>query len=105
MSKPSNEGTDAEFPKDDQEARLDIDLTRQELGETVQELAHKLDVPARAREQADHLGTVIKEKLPPPVAEKAGEVAGTVRRNPLPAAGAVLVFLIVVRAISRRRKS
>lgn len=45
MSRPDD------FPLTVEQARTDIELTREELGETAQALAHKLNVPQRAREQ------------------------------------------------------
>lgn len=44
-----NEREESSFPRDPHQARMDIELTRQELGRTAQALAHKLDVPARAK--------------------------------------------------------
>jgi hypothetical protein len=40
------------IPDDPETLRLDIELTREELGQTVEELVHRLDVPARVKEQA-----------------------------------------------------
>ncbi|SFQ31392.1 Protein of unknown function [Amycolatopsis arida] len=104
MTNPSEDRSRTDFPRDEEEARLDLELTRQELGETVQELAHKANVPARAREQAEHTVTAVKEKLPPPVAEKAETVAGAARRNPVPTVVGAVVLLLLVRRLTRRRK-
>ncbi|UJW29100.1 DUF3618 domain-containing protein [Saccharothrix sp. AJ9571] len=77
----------ASFPRDAEQARVDIELTRQELGETVEALAHKVNVPARAKEQAQ-------------------EVAVSVRRNPWPAVGggAAVLALLVLLIVRRSRK-
>ncbi|MBK1786284.1 DUF3618 domain-containing protein [Prauserella cavernicola] len=65
-----------EFPRDPDQARLDIELTRKELGDTAQALAHKLDVPARAKEQAQERAAQVKSQL------RHG--TQTVRGNPVP---------------------
>ncbi|PXY27331.1 DUF3618 domain-containing protein [Prauserella muralis] len=73
--------TPDEFPRDPEQARTDIELTRQELGETAQALAYKLNVPARAKEQLQHGTTKVKE---------------TVQHNPVPviATGAVAALAV-----------
>lgn len=43
---------DAGGPADPDAIRADIDATREQLGRTVDELAHRLDVPSRAKERA-----------------------------------------------------
>jgi ElaB/YqjD/DUF883 family membrane-anchored ribosome-binding protein len=104
-----------------EQARLDIELTREELGETVQELVHKVNVPARAKEQAEHVAErakeqaehakeqaehvagIVREKVPPPVAENAERLAGAVRRNPWAAIGTLVLMLVLLRTIARRR--
>ncbi|OQO89401.1 hypothetical protein B1813_20870 [Saccharomonospora piscinae] len=42
---------DDEFPRTVEQARTDIELTRRELGDTVRELTHRLNVGERAKEQ------------------------------------------------------
>lgn len=42
---------DDEFPQTVEQARTDIELTRQELGETARELMHRLNVGERAKEE------------------------------------------------------
>lgn len=48
---PAGDGRGDEFPRTLDEARTDIELTRQELGDTARELAHRLNVGDRAREE------------------------------------------------------
>ncbi|QFU88888.1 DUF3618 domain-containing protein [Amycolatopsis sp. YIM 10] len=85
--KSESSSTETGFPRDAEQARLDIELTRQELGETVEALAHKVNVPARAKEQAQ-------------------QAAVSVRRNPWPVAGggAAVLALIVLLIVRRSRK-
>ncbi|WP_300008621.1 DUF3618 domain-containing protein [Pseudonocardia sp.] len=90
------------------ERRADMEELRGELGETVTELAHRLDVPAqirarrdettaRARDRLDRVQTVLEEKAPP--------VGRAAREQPTLVAAAllVLVVLVVNRARPRRR--
>lgn len=51
------------FPETTDEARTDIALTRDELAETAQALAHKMNVPERAKEQLQHRSVRAKEQL------------------------------------------
>ncbi|MET0237445.1 MAG: DUF3618 domain-containing protein [Kibdelosporangium sp.] len=44
------------------EIRADIERTRQELGDTAEALAHKVDVPARAKEKANEVLDTTKAK-------------------------------------------
>jgi hypothetical protein len=39
-------------PDDPEAIKAEIEATREQLGRTVEELSHRLDVPARARERA-----------------------------------------------------
>jgi hypothetical protein len=104
MSEPAKEKK-SDFPYDADQARVDIELTREELGDTVEVLAQKVNVPARAREQVEQVADRVREKVPDPVVEQAEQFAVAIRRNPLPVVGAVLVGFFVIRRLARRRKS
>ncbi|WP_199430113.1 DUF3618 domain-containing protein [Qaidamihabitans albus] len=101
-------GTEREFPRDAEQARTDIELTREELGDTVQALAEKANVPERAKEQlherTEQARDLMRDKLPPPAADRVEKVAGTVGRNPAPIVGAAVLAVILVRLIVRRRQ-
>ncbi|MEW1568969.1 MULTISPECIES: DUF3618 domain-containing protein [unclassified Streptomyces] len=89
--------TPADQPPTPAELREQIEHTRHELGDTVQALADKTDVKARAQQKAGQLKeqavvkagelksqatkttTQIQEKLPDPVKEKAAQAAGQAR--------------------------
>jgi uncharacterized protein DUF3618 len=58
-----------------EELQQEIDQTRQRLGETVDELAAKADVKARAKAKAAETKELTRAK--------AAEVSGRVRRSPL----------------------
>jgi hypothetical protein len=109
-------------PIDPEALRAEIRRTRAELGDTVQALAAKADVKARAKESV----SLAKERVRAQAAYavdvvrgQAGDTAGSVRstaydaggavkRNPVPliallgAAAAVVVVLIVIRGRNNR---
>ncbi|MFI5892073.1 DUF3618 domain-containing protein [Actinoplanes sp. NPDC051513] len=118
--------TTSDTPTDPQQLRAEIEQTRAELGETVQELAAKTDVKTRAKQavgdatgQARRTLTGVKDQA----AQAAGVVAeraSTAKqqladsdlpapiRRPLPlaalgAAAAALIIVIIV--VARRRRS
>lgn len=84
-------------PTDPDALRDEIAATREELGDTVQALADKADVKARARE-------MIEERK-----QQAGQTTGRavqqVRRRPLPfaTAGALLAGLVIGAFLQRKR--
>ena len=79
-------------PPDPAGIEAEIAAARERLGRTVDELSHRLDVPARARETASQVRDT---------------AVGTYRENP-PAvlgAGTALVGLVVAVIIWRRKRS
>lgn len=87
------------------ELRDDIERTRKELGETVEALAHKLDVPGRVKDKAHETTARMTaatdhavEALPDPVAAQVEKA----RRHP-GAVAAVLGALIALLWILSRR--
>jgi hypothetical protein len=101
MTEPPEEAAKSGFPYDVEQTRLDIKLTREELGETVQELVRKVNVPARAKEQVGQVAGKMRETMPPSVAEKAEQLIVAVRRNPWPAIGAAVLTFALLRRIAR----
>lgn len=118
--------TNSETPTDPQQLRAEIERTRAELGETVQELAAKADVKSRAKQAVGDAAGRARQRLAG-VQEQATQAAGTVAgkasaarrqladsdlpasvRRPLPlaaiAAGAAALIITVV-AVARRRRS
>ncbi|WP_116041871.1 DUF3618 domain-containing protein [Amycolatopsis palatopharyngis] len=99
-----SEKSTSQFPESAEQARADRDLTRQELGETVEQLSHKADVPARVREQTGRSAEQLREKVPQPVAARAQQAAAVVRQYPLPVAGAAIgLSLLAVKGARRKR--
>ena len=85
-----------------EELKQEIERKRQRLGETVDELAAKTDVKARARAKAAEVKVLTRAK--------AGEVSGRVRRSQLvqrrwPVAVAAGVLIAGGVAIWRRKKT
>jgi hypothetical protein len=90
-------------PKD--QLQRDVEQTRRELGETVEALAHKADVPGRVKEQAHE--TVVRmtaatnqavDSLPEPVAVQIEKA----RRHPAAIAAVLITLLLVIWKLSRR---
>jgi hypothetical protein len=97
------------FPKDAEEARIDRDVTREELAETLDALGKKLDVKTRVSESVDEkldqATATVAGKLSDPAAERFRKGAEAVRGNPLPAFAGILGIVILLRLILRRRNS
>ncbi len=100
MTAPREDGSTAE-------AQREVEELRAELGDTVEELVHRVDVPQRLREkraettervqaQAAHAREV--------VAAKAPAVQSALRERPLVVGGALaaLLFLLLRRTARRR---
>lgn len=99
-----------------EELQRDVERTRRELGETVEALAHKVDVPGRVKEQAhetkvkvaratnEAIGSMTAAtnqaigSLPDPVAVQVEKA----RRHPGAIAAALIALVLAIWAISRR---
>lgn len=90
----------------DEDLRLDAELTRQELAQTVAALGDKVNVRARAHEKAEALrerGDELVEKLPEPVAERVRPVVSTATRRPMIPLAVLLALILLIRRIRRHR--
>lgn len=90
-------------PKD--ELQKDVERTRRELGETVEALAHKVDVPGRVKEQAHDTKVRMTvatseaiDSLPEPVAQQVEKA----RRHPAAVAAVLITLVLVIWKLSRR---
>jgi hypothetical protein len=92
MSEPET-GSDATAPSGADDIKADIERTRSELSDTVDELAHRLDVKSQVEERAASVRQAVAEKTPP----NAGKIAA--------GAAAALVVVLVVRRVRRRRRN
>src|SRR4051794_24471259 len=97
-----------------EDLRMDAELTRQELAETVAALGDKVDVKARAQHKAEELKARALEKneevkvkaqeksdelvakLPPPVATRVRPAVDVATRNPAVTAGAAAGFIALL---------
>ncbi|HEX7302288.1 DUF3618 domain-containing protein [Lentzea sp.] len=88
-----------------EQLQRDVERTRRELGETVEALAHKVDVPGRVKEQAHE--TVVRmtaatnqaiDSLPTPVAAQVEKA----RRHPAAIAAVLVALIAAIWAITRR---
>jgi ElaB/YqjD/DUF883 family membrane-anchored ribosome-binding protein len=107
---------------DQQELEKEIEQTREQLGETVEALAGKVDVKARAQEKLGQLTARLKGKAAEATQklrlqdranqakQQAGQAGQQIRKRPVPAAatagviGALVLFFAVVRRWMRRDK-
>ncbi|WP_159925353.1 MULTISPECIES: DUF3618 domain-containing protein [Nocardia] len=130
----SDSRSQAGRPADDVAAlRRDRDQAREDLGRTVEELGHKLDVPARGKEKAhdaveatqhaaSEAALAVTEKAqqartaaaglahraveatPEPVAVRGKQAGAALRAHPIPAALGAAVITALVWQIARRRR-
>lgn len=89
----------ASGPKNPAEIHADIAAAREQLGRTVEELAYRLDVPARTKERLDRARARGQTRL--------RQLAEDARRNPaIPGTVAGATLLVIALLIIRRvRKS
>ncbi|MBH0779497.1 DUF3618 domain-containing protein [Nocardia bovistercoris] len=133
-NRPEIPDTPEDFPRTADEIRADRDLTRAELGQTVSELADKVDIPARAEAKlhetaeatrqrtaaASHQVAVTAQRakaqvdrfanqapsLGEPVRDAGKQVADSVRRHRVPVAVVAAGSAAVVTwFVLRRRRS
>ncbi|MET9628421.1 DUF3618 domain-containing protein [Lentzea sp. NPDC006480] len=88
-----------------EELQRDVERTRRELGETVEALAHKADVPGRVKEQAHETKVRMTaatneaiDSLPEPVALQVEKA----RRHPAAIAAVLITLVLVIWKLSRR---
>jgi hypothetical protein len=108
--------SDSATPQDPQELRAEIEQTRADLGETVEALAAKTDVKARAKDAAGNVADRAKEQAGK-AADAAKDAAASVHehiadvpspaRRPMPWAliGAGVAAVAGVAVLVRRRRS
>jgi ElaB/YqjD/DUF883 family membrane-anchored ribosome-binding protein len=98
-------------PDDQQELEKEIEQTRERLGETVEALAAKVDVKARAQEKLGQLTVRLKGKAAEATGKAKWQVtqAGQqIRKRPVPAAatagvaGALVLAFALIRRWMRR---
>jgi len=86
-----------------EQIQADIEQTRQEVGDTVEALAHKTDVKGRVQDRVEEIKTNVKAKTPDNAQDGGKAVVEQLRRNPAPLVlgGAVLVAFLIGRRTAR----
>jgi hypothetical protein len=94
----------------DEDLRLEAELTRQELAQTVAALSEKADVKGRVQQAAHEKAEALRErsdelvdKLPVPVATRVRPVVTGATRKPMIPLASLLAFILVLRFWLRRR--
>lgn len=88
---------------DPQQLAAEIERTRQRLGETVEALAAKADVKARAQEKAGQLTAQVSSQ----VKDKANQAKKQISQRPIPvavSAGAVVAVVVTIVLIRQWRR-
>jgi hypothetical protein len=83
----------------DEDLHHDVELTRQELADTVDALAAKVDVKERVREKKAEIGDRGDElvaKLPDPVANRVRPVVASATRRPAATLGGMAAILALL---------
>ncbi|GAA3884130.1 hypothetical protein GCM10022243_56120 [Saccharothrix violaceirubra] len=78
----------SDVPNDPDALRADIEQTRRDLGDTVEQLAHKADVPGRVKDSV-HDGVEAVRDTAAEVADRTGDLAGQVADTTREVAGQV----------------
>jgi hypothetical protein len=95
-------------PTDD-DLRRDIELTREELGTTVEELAHRAHLKDRAQEAARARIIAVRQAVAAPMVRRLVFLLAAVRRHPGTTVAATTVCAglgaLVVREVVRRWRS
>lgn len=100
--------TDPARERTPEELRNDLGELRAELGDTVEELTHRVDVPARVRAKREETTAQVQEQVAHAravLAEKAPAVETTLRERPAVAGGIALVLSYLLVSRMRRRKA
>jgi hypothetical protein len=93
-------------PREGEVVERDVEQLRAEIGDTVEELVHRVDVPQRLREKRAETTERVQAQVAHArevVAEKAPAVEEAVRNRPL-VVGGVLAALLLLFLRSRRRR-
>jgi ElaB/YqjD/DUF883 family membrane-anchored ribosome-binding protein len=109
-------------PDDQQELEKEIEQTREQLGQTVEAMAAKVDVKARAQQELGQLTARLKGQAAETTRrlrlqdranqakQQAAQAGQQIRKRPVPAAatagvlGALVLFFALIRRWTRRDK-
>jgi predicted transcriptional regulator len=96
----------SELARDPEELRQDIGEIRAELGATVEELAHRADVPARVKARKDETVERVQQQVAhvrEVATAQAPVLRSSVRDNPVLVGAGALLAAVVAFLIVRRR--
>jgi ElaB/YqjD/DUF883 family membrane-anchored ribosome-binding protein len=88
------------------ELREELGELRAELGDTVEELAHRADVPSRLREKRDETTQRVQEQVAharDTIVETAPIVQSTLRERPALVSGIAIALTFLLISLLRRR--
>ena len=109
MTGPRGEGTTPRQGEAvDQAVEQDVERLRTELGDTVEELVHRVDVPQRLREKRAEATERVQAQVAHArevVAEKAPAVEDAVRQRPLVVGGVIAALLLLFLRSKRRKRA
>ena len=95
-------------PREGEVVERDVEQLRAEIGETVEELVHRGDVPQRLRDKRAEATERVQAQVAHArevVAEKAPVVEDAVRKRPMVVGGVLAALLLLfVRSVRRKRK-
>jgi hypothetical protein len=103
MTRPGDGGA----PNEGEVVERDVEQLRTELGDTVEELVHRVDVPQRLREKRAEATERVQAQVAHArevVAEKAPAVEDAVRQRPLVVGGVIAALLLLFLRSQRRRR-
>jgi Protein of unknown function (DUF3618) len=104
MTTPGGDRT----PRETEVVERDVEQLRSELGDTVEELVHRADVPQRLREKRAEATERVQAQVAHArqvVAEKAPTVEDAVRQRPLVVGGVIAALLLLFLRSRRRRRA
>ncbi|QYN32060.1 DUF3618 domain-containing protein [Pseudonocardia sp. DSM 110487] len=103
MTRPGDGGA----PNEGEVVERDVAQLRTELGDTVEELVHRVDVPQRLREKRAEATERVQAQVAHArevMAEKAPAVEDAVRQRPLVVGGVIAALLLLFLRSQRRRR-
>jgi Protein of unknown function (DUF3618) len=95
--------SDTEHTRTPEELEAEIEETREEVGDTVEQLAAKTDVKAQARQRVEEIKSRVRGKTPDGAQQGGAQAIEKVKANPAPFVliGAVVAAFVIGRRTGR----